>query len=457
MTCASLAQRMQRVRARLLPAGSLGARLAYGTIWSGAGSAAAQGLTLIAMIVAARLLGKTAFGQYSMVYSTVGLFALFAGFGLPTTASKYIAEFREKDLDRAGQVLGLTQLTAWVSGALFCVALYAAAPLLAARVLDTPDLAPYLRVGAAWLLFAVLHETQAGVFYGLEAFQTMAFLRLLRGVLVLPLLVFGTMRYGIGGAVGATAIGTGICYAAGVVALRRLTHRHGFSSTFHGLSRVLPILWHFAVPALLTCGFMAPAMWAANAMLVNRPDGYAEMAVFNASNQWRMALAFIPMVLVNVNTPVLSSLYGAGNLADCRRVLIRTVQFSGAVTIPLAIILIVFANPIVALYGEEFAGEGQPLMILAIAGILAAFMFPVGQAVTASGRMWLGMWMTSGWAVVLLGSAFLFLRAGMGARGLALAYVAAFCVHATWTFAFAVRFVQGRITPRHIMPAGDST
>ena len=53
-----------------------------------------------------------------MIQSTVGMFGVFAGFGLGLTATKHVAEFRQSDPDRAGRIIGLSGLFAIGPGGL---------------------------------------------------------------------------------------------------------------------------------------------------------------------------------------------------------------------------------------------------------------------------------------------------------------------------------------------------
>lgn len=72
----------------------LSSRLVRGTLWSFGGAAASRGFTLVASVMTARLLGVEAFGELGAVQSTIGMFAVFAGFGLGLTATKYVAQLR---------------------------------------------------------------------------------------------------------------------------------------------------------------------------------------------------------------------------------------------------------------------------------------------------------------------------------------------------------------------------
>ena len=53
-----------------------------------------------------------------MIQSTVGMFGVFAGFGLGLTATKHVAEFRQSDPERDGLIIGLSALIAIGTGGL---------------------------------------------------------------------------------------------------------------------------------------------------------------------------------------------------------------------------------------------------------------------------------------------------------------------------------------------------
>ena len=108
---------------RRIQTSPLGYRLARGVFWSMAGAVISRGLMLAATVLVARMLGKTVYGELGMIQSTVGMFGVFAGFGLGLTATKHVAEFRESDADRAGRIIGLANSTASATGILSAIIL----------------------------------------------------------------------------------------------------------------------------------------------------------------------------------------------------------------------------------------------------------------------------------------------------------------------------------------------
>src|SRR6516164_3464542 len=135
------------VRERLRT-GSLGHRLAKSSFWNLAGSVTGRVVTLPAGVLLARLLGRHDYGELGMIYSSIELFGIFGGFGLGLTATKYIAEFKRRDPERAGRILAMSNLTAYVTGGIFSIILFLFSAQIAAGPLAAPHLASPLRISA---------------------------------------------------------------------------------------------------------------------------------------------------------------------------------------------------------------------------------------------------------------------------------------------------------------------
>ena len=126
-------------------------RLARGAFWSLIGGVASRAFTLISSIIVARILGREGYGEVGMIQSTIGMFGVFAGFGLGSTATKYIAEFRFKDPEKAGRITNLTMIASLIGGGLMMITCLIMSPWLADKTLNRPDLAPVLAAGALLL------------------------------------------------------------------------------------------------------------------------------------------------------------------------------------------------------------------------------------------------------------------------------------------------------------------
>lgn len=418
----------------------IGYRLAKGVFWSMAGTVISRGLMLVASVLVARMLGKAGYGELGMIQSTVGMFGVFAGFGMGLTATKHVAEFRQSDPDRAGRIIGLSGLFAMLTGGLMALGLFIFAPWLAEHTINATHLAGVLRIGALILFINALNGAQTGALSGFEAFKTIAHVNLFVGLVSFPILVCGAHFGGLTGAVWALAINLCFNLLLNHMALRKEARRYSVPFSFRDCGREWSVLWKFSLPAVLAGSMVGPVNWACNAMLVNRPDGYGEMGIFSAANQWFALLMFLPCILGGVVLPVLSDQLGQNNTKQSMKTLVLAIKMNLLIVTPLVLVASIASPYIMSLYGEGF-GDGWPTLVVVLmtAGLLAV-QTPVGQIIAASGRMWIGFVMNMGWALIfILGT---LLLVDNGSLGLATARMLSYIAHATWTFGFAIWLIR---------------
>jgi O-antigen/teichoic acid export membrane protein len=426
---------------------SLGTRFVQGAWWSLIGMGAAQGLAVLASIVTARLLGKVTFGEFGMVTGTVGAFGMLAGLGLGLTATKFVAERRVTDPARAGHVLGLVVQVALISGGAVALILFAAAPWLAAKTLNAPQLTDELRVGCVLLFLNTLDGVQTGSLAGLEAFKATTRVSIVRGLLTFPLLIAGVWFFGLMGAVVASVVVGAVGWWLSQSALRRECVRAGVPITYQGVRADLPILWSFSLPALLSALVVAPVMWLANAVLANQPGGYGELGLFNAANQWRLALLLLPSVLIRVALPLMASSVHPQRSGEFGKTLVLTQSLTVLVVLPAGALLMFLADFIMGLYGPEFV-HGAPVLIGVICSIMISSIgTAAGAAIEARGKMWRGLALNLSWGLVLI--AIVWFTAGQyGARSLAFGSAIAYMVLSLWGFLYVREDLPPGMLPR---------
>jgi O-antigen/teichoic acid export membrane protein len=297
------------------------------------------------------------------------------------------------------------------------------APWLAAHTLAAPHLTEMLRVGAVCVLFNVVCDAQLGVLNGFEAFRQRSMVQIIAGTAFFPIAVAGVGVWGLRGAVWAYAASQGAVVLMNHVQIRKLSARAGIVISRSVSARELVIFGRFSLPTLLGAAIYVPAMWAANAILVNAPHGYAAMGVFSAADRWRTAIVFLPNLLGGVALPVLSSLRGESNLERYSRVLWANVGVSCAAALGVAVPVAILSPWIMAGYGPQFAGEGWVLVGLCAVAVLTSSFWIVGQALVSQGRMWLLFGLNLGWASLLVGVTWMLRE--RGAMALVYAYLAA--------------------------------
>ncbi len=426
---------LENVLQKLRPADSLSGRFARGAVWSLIGAVISQGANLGASVVIARLLGREQFGEYGMIQSTVVTLGVFAGAGIGVTATKYVAEFRNRDPERAGRVIGLGTVVATISGILLSIGLFAFARVLAVHTLDAPDLVPELRIGGVLLFFNAVNGAQIGALAGFEAFRAIARINFVRGVISLPLTFVAVLLWKLPGAIWALA---GVALAACIVSqlsLRRHCAVFGVPTAFSLGAAEFRIFWHFSIPVVLTGATSGLAIWGANTMLVNRPQGYLELAVFSAASQWKNAILFAPLVLAQFALPLLSNLYGEGNLGRYEKTLRWHLALTALASTVVALPVALAAPQIMGAYGRDFKGGWLVLVLSAATAVIACLNGVVGTAILSAGSVWTNCAFNGMWAAVLLLMSYWLVPRQL-ALGLATSTLIAYIAHSVWQSAY---------------------
>jgi O-antigen/teichoic acid export membrane protein len=419
-------------------ADSLRGRFARGAVWSLIGAVIAQGANLAASVITARLLGRDQFGEYGIILSTVGMLGVFAGLGLGVTATKYVAEFRSLNPERAGRIIALSSAVAIASGGFLALCLLAYAAPLAAKTLNAPTLATELRIASVLLFFNALNGAQTGALSGFEAFRDIARINLVRGLVTFPVTVAAVLLWRLPGAIWALAVTAAVTCLLSQVALRRQCTALGIHARLWSGWIERRVLWTFSTPAFLSGALAGPAIWAANTMLVNQPGGYAEMGIFSAASQWRNAIGFIPAVLAQFALPILSSLNGERDASRYGRALrwnlILTAAAATAVAVPVAL----GAPLIMRLYGRGFQQGWLVLVLSAATAVISCINGVVGTAILSAGSVWVGLAFNGMWALVLLAGCYRFVHTSL-ALGLAGSLLGAYIAHTAWQAAYLQR------------------
>ncbi|WP_459947331.1 oligosaccharide flippase family protein [Desulfocastanea catecholica] len=410
----------------------VGSRLARGAFWSITGALISRGMMLLASIFIARILGREVYGEYGIIRSTVGMFFVFAGAGLGLTATKFVAEFRISEPARVGRIMAITNLFALFTGAFVATTVYIAAPWLAESTINAPHLSVELRVGAVILFINALNGAQIGALAGFEAFKSIARINTLVGLTSFPLLVAGANWGGVRGTVFALATTTGINWWLNHKALRIEATKWAVHSNMKDCLIELPTLWRFGLPAAISGFMVTPVFWVCNVLLVNQPDGYSQMGIYDAANHWKMAILFIPGMVAQIVLPMLSNLNGLNDQLRYRKVLKWNVIINGGCALAVGLPVALLSPWIMASYGAGFEAGFWVMIVLILTAIPMSITTVVGRGIASKGRMWVGLLFNLAWAIALIVFCLLFIQKGFGALGLALANMLSYLLHFLW-------------------------
>lgn len=411
---------------------SLRARFQVGIFWNSVAAIATQGSTFVANLVIANFLGRNGFGEFSIVYTTVLAASGIAQVATGITATKYVAEFRDVEKDRAGRVLALCSLVSLVGGALATVLLISSAPWLAVHILSAPQVTNSLAIASGFVLFSAANGYQQGALAGFEGYRRLAQISIGVGVVHVVAVSLATYWWDLPGSVAAIVVSSGVRWLLFNIALRAEADRRGIVIVYRDALNERVILHRFAVPAAIAGLSTMPAVWLANVFLAQQPGGYGQVGLFTAANNLRNLLLFLPALTNNVGQALLNNQKGRRDQARYTKVFWANTAATAALLLAAAIVVAIFGKLLLGLYGLAFVEAYPVLMILVVAAILEGHAVAVYQVIQSQERMWLSLLTVSvprDIAVIVI--AYILIPT-QGAAGLATAFAT------SWLLALAV-------------------
>lgn len=402
-------------------------KIANGAFWSLSGTIVSKGLLVISSIIVARILGAEVFGQAGIIRSTVNMFSAFAGVGIGLTSTKYISEFKNSNPAKVLKIVKLSNSVTVITAFVIAVFILIFSQQIADQI-NAPNLKTEIKISSLILFFNTLNGVQLGILSGFEDFKSIAKNNLTAGIVSFFLQIIMAYLWGLTG----TIIGFGTNFLVLWVMNKNIVKKHtkslGSLTKNESILSEIGILWKFSLPAVLSGIMVGPISWMCNVFLVNQPSGYTQMALFDAANQWRVAILFIPGALSKIILPMLSS-----SVTDSKKyniIFFKNLKLNIIISFTMFLI-ITLINPLISIaYGNEFSGLWLPLIILSLSTVLVSINNVVGQAIASQGKMWLGFFVNTIWAITLLIFSYWLIKTqNLGALGLSIAYLISYLMH----------------------------
>jgi O-antigen/teichoic acid export membrane protein len=404
-------------------------KLIRSSAWNALSYGGSQAVTFLVMIVLAHLLVPHEFGLVTLASLPLLALSYVQESGLTTAVIRQRVDLR---------VAAGTQLVfALCSAVVLYIASFAVAPLVA-HVFSQPELTKVFRVLALTLILRGALAAPGAVLERELAFDKRA-KGDVAGMLVQSVLSVGLAAAGFGVwslVAGQLVNQLVVCVYCWLVVPFRPSPRDASWPMFRELSRYGR---HVA-----TSNVLLIVNDNADNAVIGRLLGATSVGVYNLA--WR--LANLPAIEISVifgraTFAVYSSV--REDIAEFRSLFLSTLRRTSFVSIPVAIGIIVAADPlVVGIFGERWHAAASPLQILAILGVsrtLSGITAPVFQA---SGRPQLnyqiGLWHLA----VLIGSLYA-LAPPYGIRGVAWAEICASIASTIPCFFFVVRILDVQV------------
>jgi len=425
---ASPASRLTGLIAKLSAVqGGSGNRLAHASVSALLIYVGGAGITSLAQILIARLIGSTNYGIYSYAIAWATFLGYMAALGFNISIMRFVPAYRadgKHDLVR-GLIKFVSQRTM-----LAAVAVAAVGAVL--TVIDS-DLMPEMRTSMLFGMAAVPLITA----YALTSALVRAFGGVISALLPERIVRDGMLMLLVGVAVAigiqpldARFVMAAILVSSAVTATLVLIPAFRLCPQEVRLANVSTAerreWWQTVLPLMLIAG-LTVVINRSGIMVLGWVDRIRDAGVFALAINIALLVGLSRLAVSTMFSPTAASLYAQGDHAALQRLFARATLLSFAGSALLAIPLLLLAGPLLELFGKDFADSALVVRILVTGYLLAAVCGPQQNLLMMTGNEWMAAsTMMLGAIVNLIGCSVGIAFAGVtgAAIGVALALVA---------------------------------
>ncbi len=350
-------------------------------MWNLAGRFVPQLQILGLSIVAAHYLGPDGLGRQSYIAFAALSLMLLATAGLPAALSRFVAE-----LLGAREGAFALALFSWTCRTLLLTASVAGAILILVAALGAEPTGAWVMAGIGCTL-AVLQTAPSALLSGAQRWREATIAGLVTGVVSVPATAVVLAERG--GITGVFAVETAMFLVSLVwtwVLARRLL------AAFPPIApapRELNLQFvRFAAISALMVGIEFVVWRRSEFFVLNRTSTDTEIALYSIAFAATWGLARIPGAVAAVALPAAATLIGAGELERVRAGFWRATRLLLIMTPPLAAAAAAAGPELIRLvYGNAFAGAGDPLLVLLVPMPLLPLIATSAALLLALGRL----------------------------------------------------------------------
>src|ERR1700722_9140973 len=329
----------------------------------------------------ARRLGAEALGIYTLGMTAGGLVSIVGGAGMPQTSSRFVAIYASRGQTRKLiRFLWFGALTLLVTNALVAVLMVAGRRWIADRLYHTPALAGYMHFFAAIL---VLGSVTTFLGQALAGFKDVARRTVITNFIGTPAtmvlsVALLSMGLGLWGYLAAQVASAVLVLGLMVAAVWRLTPKReeqSLSSPDTASQTEKSPLFEKEVISFAVVLFGMQALeftsGQSDRIILGIYLNAREVGIYSVAAS---VVAFVGLFLQSINqifAPTIAELFNRGEHDLLLRLYQTLTKWSLGLTIPVALAVMIFARPLMGVFGADFR-EGWPVLAIATVGQLVS-------------------------------------------------------------------------------------
>jgi O-antigen/teichoic acid export membrane protein len=318
----------------------------------------------------AHVLGAEALGMYALGMTIIGFVGIVNGLGLADSAVRFVALYvASKRIDALRSLLWNGSWMLLASNLVFAVIVLKVGPWIATRFYHSPQLERYLPLFALIMITGALCTFFGKVLAGYKEVgrRTMITRFVASPVTMAVTIVLIMLGRGLWGYLVAQIISAVVVLGLLVSLAWRLTPVAARSLDVTKLS-IGREVWSFSA-AMFGVGMMEFLMGQTDRVALGYYRGAHDVGIYAVA---AALIAYEPIILQSVNqifAPVIADVHTRGDHLLLGRLFQTLTKWMLGLTFPLAIVMMVYARPIMAMFGHDFEA-GWSILVIGTCGQL---------------------------------------------------------------------------------------
>jgi O-antigen/teichoic acid export membrane protein len=230
------------------------------------------------------------------------MFTVFASSGLGLTATKFISEYyneNSQEKSKASEIISLSNFISFTLGIIISLLVLLFSKSISDKIIGKPYLQIEIIIGAFMLLFNAINASQIGILSGFQKYKVIAVNSLVAVLLSFPIQIFGAYYFQIEGALLGFTVNFILLYLFNFFSIKKLKKQYGIQTKWRDYNKVMHVFYKFTIPSSLSSLMVTPITWFITVLLIRSQNGSYNLGVFEAANQIKMVIIFIPIALSN--------------------------------------------------------------------------------------------------------------------------------------------------------------
>lgn|GEM_PF-1549636 len=421
---------------------SLMGRYLRAALYSGLGGSANQVLYGLTPVILARHLGPRNYGIYSLVMALAGIVVAIFSLGQNSALHKLLPEYSTHDSARGGAILANVLLLTIAALIVFCLIFWGLSEMLALQVYRDASLTGVLKFCAPLIFSLASFNLIASAVAGMQDFRSYNLIMMVRNLVLIALVWLGVCLFGLYGAMGGQLIAGFVGLVLMAIRTRRLA-----AERFPGAVRprfsqqILKIIFSFILPTLLVTILNIPAYWWAHTLVV-RHAGFEQAGLLGVAYTLAQWIMIVPMNLYPSTMTFMSEAWAHEPSEVFSNLVSANLRLMWAMTLPLALGSALLAPVLLRLvFGSAYSAAAPLVFALGFSAVLMVVIGLINTAIAASGRMWHGLGITSGWIVTFIAIGLVYIPK-WGAAGGAVTFAASHLFYLAIGYLYLRYFLQ---------------